>query len=145
MALLTPYHYPKSVSMKNAIDSSHFLRGNHLSVSYDRMGCSFIRHSAFNDRSFHHELMGLAGILVMCCKRNSSRFPKYIVFMQCHRTCKLKHWRKYFCVIPSGRTCDFAFWSRDCYYQSPFLLYGPESAEANWLNNSSLRYSPAWT
>lgn len=49
MGLLTPYHYPKSVSMKNAIDSSPFLRGNHLSVSYDRMGCSFIRHSAFND------------------------------------------------------------------------------------------------
>lgn len=66
--------------------------------------------------------------------------PKiYWIYIVPEDICKLKHWRKHLCVIPSGRTCDFAFLSLDCYYQSPFLLYDPESAQANWLNNNCLR------
>lgn len=66
--------------------------------------------------------------------------PKiYWIYIVPEDICKLKHWRKHLCVIPPGRTCDFAFWSLDCYYQSPFLLYDPESAQANWLNNNCLR------
>lgn len=72
--------------------------------------------------------------------RKSLSVPKiYWIYIVPEDICELKHRRKHLCVIPSGRTRDFAFLSLDCYYQSPFLLYDLESAQANWLKNNCLR------